>query len=260
MEPRDLIIFKENLKKKFEKIIFYEEEHKYFVEDIQYNSVSSIIEIYTPKFDVEKISKRVAKRENCSTKEITQKWAIRRDFSMVRGTEFHCYVETYLNEGKKIEVITPIQQEINAFHRFWDNKNRNRYQIIATELIIYDEELEIAGTIDCILYEKEKKEFYIVDWKTNKEIKTENKYAKLFTPFENLDDCNYNKYSIQTSIYRMILEKNFDIKITDSFIIHFPPKQEGENICQYVPIKIPYHKEAIEEVFKQRIESLKNKE
>ena len=262
MNFQELENLKQRLKEKFQEIVFIEEGHEYYVNEIRYDSVSSIIANYTPDFDVEKHSKNVARRENSSQKEIKQQWAIRRDFSMVRGTEFHLYVETYLNEKKKIKITTPIELEINAFHRFWDGKNSNRYQVIATELIIYDEQLKIAGTIDCILYEKQKKEFYIVDWKTNKEIKRENKYEKLFSPFQDLDNCNYNKYAIQTSIYRSLLQKNFDITISDSFIIHFPPQkeiqQQNQKQGQYIPIKIPYHEKFIRKIFQHRLEVLKH--
>lgn len=257
METEQLLHLKNSLKEKFSKIIFIEEGHQYFVNDVCYDSVSSVIASYTPDFDVEKFSKRVAKREKSSQKEIKQIWAIRRDLSMVRGTEFHLYVETYLNEKKKIAITTPIELEIKAFHEFWDNKNCNRYHVVATELIIYDEELKIAGTIDCILYEKEKKEFYIVDWKTNKEIKKQNKYEKLFPPFDKLDNCNFNKYAIQTSIYRKIIEKNFDIKIANSYIIHFPPLKKNLKKENYVPIQIPYHEKFVEEVFEERRKVLK---
>ena len=57
---------------------------------------------------------------------------------------------------------------------------------------------EHSGTIDLLIYNKNKNKISLVDWKTNKQIKTkENAYRHGMkgTPAEKIYDCNFEKYS-----------------------------------------------------------------
>ena len=42
---------------------------------------------------------------------------------------------------------------------------------LLSEVIIYSEELKLAGTIDLMIFNKDKNHISIIDWKTNKRIK-----------------------------------------------------------------------------------------
>ena len=66
----------------------------------------------------------------------------------------------------------------------------------------------IAGQIDQIFYNKHTRKFDIYDWKTNKEIGCWNNWHKrMLSPFQNLDECELNSYSLQLSIYKWLLER-----------------------------------------------------
>ena len=42
-------------------------------------------------------------------------------------------------------------------------------------------------------------------------------------PFEHLDDCNFNHYSLQLNIYATLLKKTFpDIEIEPGRLVYFP--------------------------------------
>ncbi len=216
----------ENLKKQFKDIKFVPETHQYFLYGEEYISVSSLMNGLVKPFDREAMSKRVADREGVSQPEIKALWDIRRDFSTVKGSEFHLYVEKYLKEKKRIETITPIEHEIKQFHVFWDQKNEKKYEVLAVELILYDQDLKLAGTLDCLLRDKKSQKTYIVDWKTNHEIKTINEYENFLPPLHHLDASDLNKYSLQTGFYRHMLETKTSLKITGSYLIHF---SKGKN-------------------------------
>lgn len=211
-----------DLAKTFTDIKFVSETHQYFVDGEQYLSVSSLIDTFVAPFERERMSEKVAGREGISPEEIRSLWDIRRDLSTVRGTEFHLYVEKYLQDGRKIETITPIAKEIEQFHQFWDKKNKKRYEVFACELILYDKSLKLAGTLDCLLRHKKSKKIYIIDWKTNSQIKMENEYQNFLPPFEQLPVSDINKYSLQIGLYRYLLENNTDLKVAGAYLVHFP--------------------------------------
>ena len=153
------------------------------------------------------------KEKTVSQNEIKTQWGLRRDFSIVRGTEFHLYVETFLKENRKIETITPIEKEIKLFHQFWDRRNEFKYEIIATEFIVFSDFYKIAGTVDCLVRHNRTKNFFIMDWKTNKNLRIKSPYyIKMKHPLEHLDECEINKYSLQMGLYSKILSENTDIR------------------------------------------------
>ncbi|BBM88858.1 hypothetical protein COTS27_00545 [Spirochaetota bacterium] len=205
------------------KIDFDPEHHKYVIKATSKSciSVSAFIDAFIPTFKDKEVAERVSDRDGVPTDEILEDWRIRRDYSVVRGTEFHLYVKTFLTTGRKKPLQTPINNTVNGFHRFW-NKNLHRYQCVATEFILYDETLRLAGTIDSLFYHPKTNKYIIFDWKTNRHIRMKNNYhEKLLTPFDDLDACEYYKYSIQMTLYRDLLKRTLGLDVDKAFIIHF---------------------------------------
>ena len=74
-----------------------------------------------------------------------------------------------------------------------------------------------------LIYNKNKNKISLVDWKTNKQIKTkENAYRHGMkgTPAEKIYDCNFEKYSLQLSMYKYILENVYNIDVNGLYILH----------------------------------------
>jgi CRISPR/Cas system-associated exonuclease Cas4 (RecB family) len=68
----------------------------------------------------------------------------------------------------------------------------------------------------------------------------------------NLMDCNFIHYSIQLSLYRYILEKNYGLNVTDAAISHIT----DEKVISY---KTEYLQKEIEEMFSADRAFLKQK-
>lgn len=66
----------------------------------------------------------------------------------------------------------------------------------------------------------------IDDYKTNKEIELENPFQKMKEPISHLDDCNYNHYALQISLYAYMLEQK-GYKIGTLSITHHDIKKKG---------------------------------
>ena len=236
MKDKSLLEIKYYLEKKFSNISFEPEEHRYFNEEKEeYQSVSSFLEQYLSPFDSDTVSKRISKREKVPQNEIKTQWSVRRDFSIVKGTEFHLYVETFLKENRKIKTITPIEKEIRLFHEFWDQRNEFKYEIVATELIVFSDAYKIAGTIDCLVRHNRTKNFFIMDWKTNKNLRVKSPYfIKMKPPLGHLDDCDINKYSLQMGLYSKILSQNSEVNVEGCFIIHFSRENQRYKIFKTI--------------------------
>jgi len=174
--------------------------HTYIDEEkTRYLSVSHILDSLEPPFDPDGlIAIKVAAREGCTVAEIQARWEKIGKDSMARGTEIHEALQKYIEEGKK---SVKWKSVIESF-----NKIKFQGSLLA-EQILYNKELKIAGTTDLI--EVGKNYYNLYDFKTSKTIDFYNAYGQqmMLPPVEHLAHCNYNRYSLQLSMYAWMLEQ-----------------------------------------------------
>jgi hypothetical protein len=61
-------------------------------------------------------------------------------------------------------------------------------------------------------------EIIIYDWKRSKKIDMTNRYKRMASPLQDLEDCNYIHYSLQLNSYKKLLEKCYDVKVIAMFL------------------------------------------
>jgi ATP-dependent exoDNAse (exonuclease V) beta subunit len=110
---------------------------------------------------------------------------------------------------------------MQAFSSFWEKVKVN-LEPVKMEWRVYDKELGIAGTIDFLAFSKLTNHYHILDWKTGK-LELESPFGYLKFPFEDLSVASFNKYSLQLSIYRLILERNTGLYLGNSWLVHLKP-------------------------------------
>jgi hypothetical protein len=126
----------------------------------------------------------------------------------VAGTETHLELENYILSGRTTPVVTKKGLSGKAWvDRVWERGGYDWYP----EVILYDREIGISGTIDLALVCHKTGDIHLFDWKTNKKIwKKAFGNKKGWHPITaQTDDCNYQHYTVQLSIYQFLLEKNF---------------------------------------------------
>ena len=122
------------------------------------------------------------------------------------------------------------------------------------------EGLHIAGQADLIV--KSGNDIDILDWKTNKEIKrrgfynsSKKKNVCLKYPLNNIEDCNYNIYQLQLSLYAYMLQQlNPNFNIRSLKLVHI-----ARNGKQTV-YELKYLKEDVERMLKHYAKQLKTNE
>lgn len=195
----------------------------------------------------EGVIKRVTKQKLEELKEIEKEkldknWTDTNKTALERGTVIHQALENELQGQVWLEnELIPKKTIVDI--RKWLVKNG--YQLIAAELRMFDKELAISGTMDLLAYNKFTKKYYIIDWKTNKhkpitkietyidkktgEVKQSN--FKFEKPFNHLPQSKYYEYSMQLSTYKLILERNFDIKIEGIILVQISDVLYPEGFC-----------------------------
>ena len=250
LDFKDLI----HLEETFSNIRFYGKNHTYTIDgEPAKTSVSGLIKKYEKEFESEKIAGFVARKEGKHVQDVLNEWEFSKDYSCHKGSEFHSFVENYFTRKNVILDKDSIEYFFQGRRMFYEKDSIEKYYkelallitnftnfynwwkqdhfIIKSEFVIGDKESGICGTIDNLSFNKKTKEMVIFDYKTNKEIKKINPRGdNLLKTFNYLPQCEYIKYSLQMSLYSLIIEKNTSFEIPKSYIVWVGGKEEYELI------------------------------
>ena len=170
--------------------------------------------------------------------EILKKWDDLGKKARDLGTELHEQIENFYNSKEYIR-----SKELDKFFKFHKNHIQDKYQPHRTEWRIFDEDKNLAGTVDMV-YEKENGELFIFDWKRSKKIINSDGSIEKNNPFENglnglshLPSSDYVKYCLQQNIYKNILESKYDKKVSSMNLLILHPHLDNYHIIQVESFK-----------------------
>ena len=218
------------------RIRFQEKGHKYWIDGDSTNvvSVTTYIKSFFEEFDTDKVVNGILKKYEYSNdpnykyykmepENIKDMWEKNRDESSGKGTNLHKDIEDFYNN------LCPENDsvEFKYFLNFYEDHNE-KYEIYRTEFLVFSEILKITGSIDALFQNVEDGTFSIFDWKRSKEIKMESYMDKRGKyPMNKVLDCNYYHYSLQLNLYKIILERFYNIPIKELFLVILHPNQSN---------------------------------
>jgi hypothetical protein len=176
--------------------------------------------------------------------DVLAQWNVDSDVGKTRGTYIHNYLEDRENRVTDVpEIIIPegmsIGQSINYVNSLKTAKllcdefvayAHNHLILVAAEFSIGDERLGLAGRFDRLYFNKETEKYEIWDFKTDKQIRYKSSFGKL--KLFDLPDCEFEKYSLQTSLYKKIIEDALGVELGESKIVWFNLKENKWEIIQ----------------------------
>lgn len=111
---------------------------------------------------------------------------------------------------------------------------------IEAEKKIFYHKYNVAGTVDC-LFKNPQGNWVMIDWKRSKKliVKGTNQPDKRgfqidIDGLNTLTNCSYYRYCIQQNMYKVILEKEYNITISEMILVVL-----HENYSNYHTIKLP---------------------
>ncbi len=235
---------KKELEEVFSGLYFEPVSHTYT--DEYGTSFSSCTE-FIRKFELEKdwdtIRENYAKKHGKTVDEVKADWEYKGKYATTLGTEVHAVME-YIWQGKD---YPGNKQEMDKYEGMFEEyvgrkkvaeelyrKMSKRYEPVLNEFKVFDRDIHIAGTIDFIAYDKIDDSFVIIDWKSSKKFEHTafRRIEKMKYPFDSYDDCNVNHYSLQLSVYKYIIEKHTDIKISKLILFQLPKLGQIPDTCE----------------------------
>jgi ATP-dependent exoDNAse (exonuclease V) beta subunit len=246
----------------FSSVRFFDKDHNYEIDgEKAITSVSGLIGRYEKPFDTQKIAERVANKQGVSVKQIIEQWEYNKNYSCHKGSEFHLYVENFLERrfapldrqaiinfisgsaGYHKEDLEKYYQEMALFIRNFKNFYdwwKQDHILIKSEFVVGDKRSKVCGTIDNLSFNKKTNEFAIFDYKTNKKINRKNDYGEtLLDPYDYIPKCELSKYSLQLWLYKLIIERNSPFQVGELGIVWVAGEDDYELIKP-----VDYRKEA----------------
>lgn len=219
--------YNNRLKDKFKKLRFIDDTHSYSVKEgdkeFTLESVTTWISRFSNKFDdaISEIKAKVINEKSPLGKRkdsiyYKRRWDHMRISSEHTGSRIHEFAEY----GYPHFEDHPYCDKEKAIISFYENLHP-KYVLIDSEVRMYSIDYKLAGTIDCLALNLETGKLVIFDWKTNNvpfNRRFKNKILK--EPFDYLWDTAFNKYCLQLSLYKTILEKELGCEVEDLWIIH----------------------------------------
>lgn len=228
-------------------VTFREADHVYIVDGTPLDSVTTFVKNCFPEFNADFYAKRKAETLGITKEEVLEMWDKKGRESREQGIEMHKKIEAYYL-GKSVST----DETFDLFKIFANKITLKPYR---TEWAVYDWEQKIAGTIDFVDYQNG--EYIIYDWKRSDKLIAKNGLPiknnlygeKALPPIDNLDDSPYYHYTLQLSLYKYILEKNYGIIVSKLRLGIFHPSYNKPYV-----LEIPYLKNEIDTLFGLRSE------
>lgn len=197
----------------FSKLLFEEEKHIYTVDEKVLPSVSAMVKSHCIPFDELYWAKKEEQKGKESLQQVLEKWETKRNIATSNGTSVHVYAEKWWERKDSI----PQNNQQKAVRDFLEELTATgRYSLLHTELQMYSEKYNYAGTCDLLMWDNLEDHAIIMDYKTNEEL--DKQFGFLLEPFSYSANTAFNKYQIQLSYYQLILEE-VNIEVKERFII-----------------------------------------
>ena len=238
-EPAEAAEARERILTEFADLQFFEEGHKYLLHGKSLCSVSGIGHRYIRfPFDEAKQAARYAERHGETAEYWIQQWRQNSFRATTLGTKTHEFGESlgYLRAGhpelirpsvrnqymEQYNYLAPIHPKEEAIVRFMNDMPRSMH-LVLNEAMVYSGKNPVAernlkeqicGTFDMLYYydgegDSSKAGFVILDYKTNASLESEynRRFGRtLLPPFSNMIEEDLSLYTIQLSLYALMLQ------------------------------------------------------
>jgi len=212
--------------------------HRYTYEGEPFVSVTRFIQQFHKPFEQDYWSKLKAQQSGVPQDWILAEWKKINDYANEVGTDTHQWIEDYFNQiWKPLPSNLDVIHRINKFNKIY-SKKLFKLEPLKFEVRIFSPKWKIAGMIDSLFVYRGK--IYILDWKTNKDFTDDNHpkgtYEKLLAPFQDHFKNHLNEYSIQLSLYSLILEE-WGFQVGGAYIVHIGPGDEEAELYKVVDMR-----------------------
>lgn len=249
------------------KVVFVPETHKYFYEERELISVTTLLNSYMGTFDEKywslykvlkskgyvvipynfigdgsntnliSIDNEIIDFNNSFYFDIYSKdidalldvWRKKKEVGLSVGTLIHDLIEqSFKSNDSEYSFMKKLLEDLSD------------WKYISSEEIVYDLEAMVSGKYDLLFVKEYSNQYILVDVKTDKKLNFTNKFQKMKPPVDHLDSCNVNKYRLQMSMYKKFIKDLKGIDVSEMYIFHVVFSDNDNKSINTIEKIVPY--------------------
>ena len=221
------------------RVTFDEDSHTYFVDGNPVGlSVTGVLKaVEREPFDAPAVAAKLARNPTpaynggtgptgkllpLAPADILKRWDDNRDL----GTCLHGCLERHLNDlPVEDAALAHVRDEFDQALRWLAASGLTPYR---TEWVIYDEACDVAGSVDFVAKNADG-DLVIVDWKRcthgGKGFSKHWRGETMLPPVDHLPECKLSHWSAQVNLYRVMLERNYGVRVAQMCMVALLPGQ-----------------------------------
>lgn len=170
-------------------------------------------------FDRDGKSASKAAQLGISQQEVLDQWDAKGKEGKAIGIALHEHAGAMLRGQTQdtFEAMSTKSNHATQFDLFWA-KASQVYTPIWIEIPVTSIHYMITGRVDALFYNKRNKTFHVIDWKSGSY--SSEGWNDLKSPFDDLRDSTFNLGTIQTGIYKAVIQHATGIELDTSYLIH----------------------------------------
>ena len=229
--------------KVFDVVQFQTKGYLHFFGDRQLTGVTSYVNQYKLPFDKDSVSKNKAAQlteelgRTITQTEVLAGWNKKAQNGRALGKAVHAEIASVLSEAAGFQSMSPQLgmfdlestewPQVVAWRNWWREKGETKLYPVAVEQSIFDPDFNIAGTFDSLFSFTSRPDMYaLIDWKTgNFNTVPYNDDDTMLPPYDDLPNCELTFYSLQLSLYNIILKRMAEIDVHKTYIGHITEKR-----------------------------------
>ncbi|WP_216726097.1 PD-(D/E)XK nuclease family protein [Hymenobacter siberiensis] len=186
--------------------------HRYFLGERELTSATTWLKQFSEPFIREERAAWMEAKYGRPAQEYLDEWDRAGDI----GTKTHQFIEDFYNHQLGLSKFAPpllhgdgeVSLRCLKFLELQSTRLQN-YQPVGQEIRLFHEAAGVCGTLDFLAEHTPTGKLYVLDWKTSKKIDTDQDkiWRNLKRELRDIADNEHNKYSLQISLYRVMLEE-----------------------------------------------------
>ena len=231
-------------------------------------SVSKIVELCKAEFDKEKVSRQCFEKYYNDEKsqyyhktqeEILEMWENKSKKGKESGISLDDYIGAVLNGDFNQQKLLydkcaddKIKSKFDTFKSLYEREFLAKdFEFVCREGILYDDKHKWKGRFDAIFVKGNN--IILIDWKNNEKITTDNQYQNMRGAMYRFPSSDLNGYTVQLFSYKYALRKIFGFENYNIITIIC---RVGDGEYEFLPPRIEYSDELVEEIFNYAINEL----
>jgi hypothetical protein len=192
-----------------------------------------------------------------SVNEVRDIWTKRGDVGKKRGSELDTFIQSKFDNKPYVPTYEDdiLTNKLKSFETFFGSID-GMFEYVGSEMWLnlkYKDLGFISCRLDILLSYVKDNKLWLLDWKNNEKITTDNRFRNLHAPLSDVNDSDMAKFTNQLYTYKYIIEE-YGVKVDELRIMQITE----DKVIPHKKFSYEYSKEKMESIFDTCFKIMRN--